>query len=132
MAVGRNRNKITSCALGTFFSTVWLMVFTSPYMYYDANLRPMIGFVYAGTTLLLLAYSLFCVSETTGRTIDELKRFFVELMENTCFLVSPRRRRKGHKSQQHESKNRHKKKYPWPPNSFSSFGASLFKKEFHS
>ncbi|EME79860.1 uncharacterized protein MYCFIDRAFT_58653 [Pseudocercospora fijiensis CIRAD86] len=78
MAVGRNRNKITSCALGTFFFTVWLMVFTSPYMYYDANLGPMVGFVYAGTTLLLLAYSWFCVGETTGRTNDELERFFIE------------------------------------------------------
>lgn len=78
MAVGRNRNKITACALGTFFFTVWLMVFTSPYMYYDANLGPMVGFVYTGTTLLLLAYSWFCVGETTGRTNDELERFFVE------------------------------------------------------
>ena len=52
MAVGRNRNKITACALGTFFFTVWLMVFTSPYMYYDAKLGPMVGFVYAGTTLV--------------------------------------------------------------------------------
>jgi MFS family permease len=32
MSVGRNRNKITACAIGTFFFTVWLMVFTSPYM----------------------------------------------------------------------------------------------------
>lgn len=52
MSVGRNRNKITACALGTFFFTVWLMVFTSPYMYYDGNLGPMVGFVYAGTTLV--------------------------------------------------------------------------------
>ncbi|KAF2174039.1 hypothetical protein M409DRAFT_16315 [Zasmidium cellare ATCC 36951] len=78
MAVGRNRNKITACALGTFFFTVWLMVFTSPYMYYDANLGPMVGFVYAGTTLFTLAYSWFCVGETTGRTNAELERFFVE------------------------------------------------------
>lgn len=32
MSVGRNRNKITASAIGTFFFTVWLMVFTSPYM----------------------------------------------------------------------------------------------------
>lgn len=78
MAVGRNRNKITSCALGTFFFTVWLMVFTSPYLYYDAELGPMVGFVYAGTTLITLAYSWFCVGETTGRTNAELERFFIE------------------------------------------------------
>lgn len=76
MAVGRNRNKITACALGTFFFTVWMMVFTSPYMYYDADLGPMLGFVYAGTSLLTLAYSWFCVGETTGRTNAELERFF--------------------------------------------------------
>ncbi|KAK4611975.1 Galactose transporter [Fulvia fulva] len=78
MAVGRNRNKITACALGTFFFTVWLMVFTSPYLYYDAELGPMVGFVYAGTTLFTLAYAWFCVGETTGRTNAELERFFVE------------------------------------------------------
>ena len=54
------------------------MVFTSPYMYYDAELGPMVGFVYAGTTLLTLAYAWFCVGETVGRTNAEIERFFVE------------------------------------------------------
>ncbi|KAL4970998.1 general substrate transporter [Aspergillus stella-maris] len=76
MSVGRNRNKITSCAMGVFFVTVWLMVFTSPYIYYDGNLGPMIGFVYGGTTLFLLAYSWFCVGETKGRTNAEIERLF--------------------------------------------------------
>ncbi|RDW84198.1 uncharacterized protein DSM5745_04524 [Aspergillus mulundensis] len=76
MSVGRNRNKITSCAMGVFFVTVWLMVFTSPYMYYDGNLGPMIGFVYGGTTLFLLAYSWFCVGETKGRSNAEIERLF--------------------------------------------------------
>jgi hypothetical protein len=76
MAVGRNRNKITACALGTFFFTVWMMVFTAPYLYTDANLGPMVGFVYAGMSLITLAYSWFCVGETTGRTNAELERFF--------------------------------------------------------
>ncbi|KAI9375359.1 general substrate transporter [Aspergillus egyptiacus] len=76
MSVGRNRNKITSCSIGVFFFTVWLMVFTSPYMYYDGNLGPMIGFVYGGTTLFLLAYSWFCVGETAGRTNADIERLF--------------------------------------------------------
>ncbi|KAJ5686983.1 hypothetical protein N7536_009602 [Penicillium majusculum] len=76
MSVGRNRNKITSCAMAVFFLTVWLMVFTSPYMYYTANLGPMIGFVYGGTTLFLLAYSWFCVGETAGRSNAEIERLF--------------------------------------------------------
>ncbi|GAB1190875.1 hypothetical protein APSETT444_000040 [Aspergillus pseudonomiae] len=76
MSVGRNRNKITSCAMGVFFVTVWLMVFTSPYMYYTANLGPMIGFVYGGTSLFLLAYSWFCVGETAGRSNADIDRLF--------------------------------------------------------
>ena len=76
MSVGRNRNKITASAIGTFFFTVWLMVFTSPYMYYTANLGPMLGFVYAGTSLITLAYVWFCVGETANRTNAELDYFF--------------------------------------------------------
>ncbi|KAJ5097834.1 hypothetical protein N7532_004835 [Penicillium argentinense] len=76
MSVGRNRNKITACAIGTFFFTVWLMVFTSPYMYYTGNLGPKIGFVYGGTTLFLLAYSWFCVGETAGRSNADIERLF--------------------------------------------------------
>jgi sugar porter (SP) family MFS transporter len=76
MSVGRNRNKITSCAIGVFFFTVWLMVFTGPYMYYTGHLGPMIGFVYAGTTLFLLAYSWFCVGETAGRSNADIERLF--------------------------------------------------------
>ncbi|KAL3463672.1 general substrate transporter [Aspergillus heterothallicus] len=76
MSVGRNRNKITSCAMAVFFITVWLMVFTSPYMYYDGDLGPMIGFVYGGTTLFLLAYSWFCVGETAGRSNADIERLF--------------------------------------------------------
>lgn len=30
MAVGRNRNKIMSCSIVTFFFTVWVIAFTSP------------------------------------------------------------------------------------------------------
>ncbi|KAF9893943.1 hypothetical protein FE257_008914 [Aspergillus nanangensis] len=78
MAVGRNRNKITSCAIGVFFITVWLMVFTSPYMYYTGKLGPMVGFVYAGTTLLTLAYSWFCVGETAGRSNADIEVLFQE------------------------------------------------------
>ncbi|KAI8242821.1 Hexose transporter HXT9 [Colletotrichum sp. SAR 10_99] len=78
MAVGRNRNKITACAIGVFFFTVWLMVFVSPYLYYTANLGPMLGFVYAGTTLFTLAYVWFCVGETTGRTNANIDRLFLE------------------------------------------------------
>ncbi|KAL4805921.1 general substrate transporter [Aspergillus unguis] len=98
MSVGRNRDKITSCAMGVFFVTVWLMVFTSPYMYYDGGLGPMIGFVYGGTTLFLLAYSWFCVGETNGRTNDEIERLFkdkVPVREWATYVIPVEDREKG-------------------------------------
>lgn len=77
MATGRNRNKIMSCAIMSFFLTVWVISFTSPYIYYDAGLGPMLGFVYAGTTTLFsLTYIWFCVGETTGRSTLEIELFF--------------------------------------------------------
>ncbi|KAF4629865.1 hypothetical protein G7Y89_g8278 [Cudoniella acicularis] len=78
MSTGRNRNKIMSCAIVTFFFTVWVISFTSPYLYYSANLGPMLGFIYAGTTCITLAYVWFCVGETTGRSNFEIELFFQE------------------------------------------------------
>ena len=76
MAAGRNRNKIMSCAIMSFFFTVWVIAFTSPYIYYDGGLGPMLGFVYAGTTIVTLVYVLFCVGETRGRSNLEIELFF--------------------------------------------------------
>jgi sugar porter (SP) family MFS transporter len=77
MAVGRNRNKIMSASIVSFFFTVWVIAFTSPYIYYDGGLGPMLGFVYAGTTTLFtLPYVWFCVGETVGRSHLELELFF--------------------------------------------------------
>jgi hypothetical protein len=78
MAVGRNRNKIMSSAIVSFFFTVWVIAFTSPYIYYDGGLGPMLGFVYAGTTCITLLYVYFCVGETTGRSHLEVEMFFQE------------------------------------------------------
>ena len=76
MAAGRNRNKIMSCAIMSFFFTVWVIAFTSPYIYYDGGLGPMLGFVYAGTTIITLTYVWFCVGETRGRSNLEIELFF--------------------------------------------------------
>ncbi|OJJ65799.1 hypothetical protein ASPBRDRAFT_667355 [Aspergillus brasiliensis CBS 101740] len=78
MAVGQNRNKITACSIGVFFLTVWLMVFVSPYLYYTANLGPMLGFVYAGTTIFTLTYVWLCDCETAGRSNMDIDRLFME------------------------------------------------------
>ena len=78
MAVGTNQNKIMSASIVVFYFVTWAISFTAPYMYYDAGLGPMIGFVYAGTTSLTLLYTWFCVGETAGRTSGEISRFFTE------------------------------------------------------
>lgn len=78
MAVGTNQNKIMSTAIVVFYFTTWLVSFTAPYLYYDAGLGPMLGFVYAGTTGLALAWTWFCVGETAGRTNLEISMFFTQ------------------------------------------------------
>lgn len=76
MAVGRNQNKIMSVSIVIFFVTTWVVSFTAPYLYTSARLGPMLGFVYAGTTILSILYIHFCVGETTGRTNLEIQMFF--------------------------------------------------------
>lgn len=76
MAVGHNQNKIMSMAIVVFFVTTWAVSFTAPYMYYTANLGPMLGFVDAGTSIISVLYIWFCVGETNGRTILEIETFF--------------------------------------------------------
>jgi hypothetical protein len=76
MAVGRNRNKIYAIAVACFWVTVWVTVFTLPYLYYSANLGPKTGFVYTGLCFVTWAYVYFCVGEVTGRTMEEIEGFF--------------------------------------------------------
>ncbi|KAF2817663.1 uncharacterized protein BDZ99DRAFT_513893 [Mytilinidion resinicola] len=78
MAVGRNRNKIYAIAVACFWITVWVTVFTLPYLYYSANLGPKTGFIYIGLYFVSLAYVWFCVSEVTGRTMEEINGFFMD------------------------------------------------------
>ncbi|KAJ4304613.1 hypothetical protein N0V90_000139 [Kalmusia sp. IMI 367209] len=76
MAVGRNRNKIYAIAVACFWVTVWVTVFTLPYLYYSANLGPKTGFVYTGLCFITLTYVWFCVGEVTGRSMEEIEGFF--------------------------------------------------------
>ena len=78
MSVGPNANKIMSTAIIVFYFVTWAVSFTAPYMYYTAGLGPMLGFVYAGTTVLGQLWTWFCVGETTGRSTLEISRFFTE------------------------------------------------------
>lgn len=76
MAVGANQNKIMSVSVVVLYVSAWLISFTAPYLYYTANLGPMLGFVYAGTTVSSLLWVWNCVGETTGRTSIEIGLFF--------------------------------------------------------
>lgn len=78
LAVGVNQNKIVSVSIVALYFFLWLISFTAPYLYTDAGLGPMVGFVYAGTTLTSLAWVWFCVGETQGRTQVEISMFFTE------------------------------------------------------
>lgn len=104
VAVGRNRNKIMSCSIVSFFLTVWAIAFTSPYLYYDAKLGPMLGFIYAGTTCVTLTYIWFCVGETKGRSILQIDRFFLDGVparqwKDHVFEDSVQQRKKGGKQE---------------------------------
>ncbi|KAF4962259.1 hypothetical protein FSARC_9648 [Fusarium sarcochroum] len=76
MAVGRNRNKIYAIAVACFWITVWVTVFTLPYLYYSANLGPKTGYVYTGLCFITWAYIYFCVGEVHGRSMEEINGFF--------------------------------------------------------
>ncbi|KAL1888432.1 hypothetical protein Sste5346_009549 [Sporothrix stenoceras] len=76
MAVGPNRNKIYAIAVACFWISIWITVFTLPYLYYTANLGPKTGFVYTGLCCISLSYVYFCVGEVTGRSMEEIEGFF--------------------------------------------------------
>ncbi|PSK54137.1 hypothetical protein B9Z65_7943 [Elsinoe australis] len=76
MAVGRNRNKIYAVAVACFWVTVWVTVFTLPYLYYEAGLGPKTGFVYTALCLVTWTYVWFCVGEVQGRSMEEINGFF--------------------------------------------------------
>ncbi|RAH54695.1 sugar transporter [Aspergillus piperis CBS 112811] len=78
LSVGVNQNKIMSVSIVALYFFLWVISFTAPYLYYDAGLGPMVGFVYAGTTLTSLIWVWYCVGETQGRTRMEVAMFFTE------------------------------------------------------
>lgn len=90
MAVGRNRNKIYAIAVACFWVTVWVTVFTLPYLYYTANLGPKTGFVYTGLCFVSWAYVYFCVGEVTGRSMEEIDGFFREGIPAKKWREQPR------------------------------------------
>ncbi|KAF4981870.1 hypothetical protein FZEAL_2390 [Fusarium zealandicum] len=98
MAVGRNRNKIYAVAVACFWVTVWVIVFTLPYLYYSANLGPKTGFVYTGLCFVTWAYVYFCVGEVTGRSIEEINGFFRDGIPARHWKKQPRRGEAAHEA----------------------------------
>jgi sugar porter (SP) family MFS transporter len=96
MAVGRNRNKIYAIAVASFWVTVWVTVFTLPYLYYSANLGPKTGFVYTGLCFVTWAYVYFCVGEVTGRSMEEINGFFRDGIPAKRWKDQPRRGEEAH------------------------------------
>ncbi|RSL81852.1 hypothetical protein CEP51_005561 [Fusarium floridanum] len=96
MAVGRNRNKIYAVAVAAFWVTVWVTVFTLPYLYYSANLGPKTGFVYTGLCFVTWAYVYFCVGEVTGRSIEEINGFFRDGIPARHWKQQPQRGEAAH------------------------------------
>lgn len=90
MAVGRNRNKIYAVAVACFWITVFVIVFTLPYLYYSANLGPKTGFVYTGLCIVTWLYVFFCVGEVQGRSFEEIDGFFRDGIPARKWKAQPR------------------------------------------
>lgn len=90
MAVGRNRNKIYAVAVACFWITVFVIVFTLPYLYYSANLGPKTGFVYTGLCVITWLYVFFCVGEVQGRSFEEIDGFFRDGIPARKWKAQPR------------------------------------------
>lgn len=69
--------------------SIWVSVFTLPYIYYTANLGPKTGFVYTGLCSISLAYAYFCVGEVSGRSMEEIEGFFQNVRPSKLPLPLP-------------------------------------------
>jgi hypothetical protein len=70
------RLRAKTLSIGVFAQTIstWLFLFTTPYMYNvdSGNLGARTGFVYAGTTIILLFGAWILIPNTTGMTTEEI------------------------------------------------------------
>jgi hypothetical protein len=70
------RLRAKTISIGVIFQTLstWLTLFTVPYMYNvdSGDLGARTGFVFVGTTVLLLVAGYFMVPDTTGLTAEQI------------------------------------------------------------
>ncbi|OLN95876.1 Hexose transporter HXT15 [Colletotrichum chlorophyti] len=69
-------------ALGSVFNIVvqWAVAFSVPYLIDEsyAGLGSKVGFIFGATSFLAIIFSLFCVPECGGKTLEEIDALFVQ------------------------------------------------------
>jgi hypothetical protein len=76
----RLRAKTISIAVMVQTFTTWLTTFTVPYMYNvdSGNLGARTGFIFAGTTVILIVGAWFLVPDTAGMTTEEIDHAYAQ------------------------------------------------------
>jgi hypothetical protein len=76
----RLRAKTISIGIISQTLSTWLTLFVVPYMYNvdSGNLGARTGFVFAGTSVVLLVIAWFLVPDTTGMTADEIDHSYIQ------------------------------------------------------
>lgn len=69
-------------ALGSLFNIIiqFAVSFSIPYLLDDqyAGLHSRVGFIFGSTAFLAVLFSLFCIPECSGKTLEEIDQLFVE------------------------------------------------------
>lgn len=69
-------------ALGSIFNILiqFAVSFSIPYLLDDkyAGLHSRVGFIFGSTAFLAILFSLFCIPECSGKTLEEIDQLFVE------------------------------------------------------
>jgi len=69
-------------ALGSLFNIViqFAVSFSIPYLLNDqyAGLHSKVGFIFGSTAFFAILFSLFCIPECSGKTLEEIDQLFVE------------------------------------------------------
>ncbi|KAJ9115477.1 hypothetical protein QFC22_005235 [Naganishia vaughanmartiniae] len=71
---GKNKTKIMSIGTAGFWICAWAVTFTLPYLFDadQANLGPMVGWIYAGGGVISVVFVYFCIPESLGRSLEEI------------------------------------------------------------
>ena len=78
LSTGRNKEKIMALGTASFWLMAFIVTFTLPYLYDEdkANLRSMVGFIYAFLCFVTVVFVYFFIPETHGRSLEEINFMF--------------------------------------------------------